>query len=55
LLEWGAEQLRARQVARRERQFAEADGIRGELEARGFVVKDAPGGRGDGAFFVRGT
>jgi cysteinyl-tRNA synthetase len=36
--------LRARQVARRERQFADADRIRGELEGRGFVVKDAPGG-----------
>ncbi len=44
LLEWGAAQLRARQLARRERQFAEADRIRGVLEARGFVVKDAPGG-----------
>ena len=44
LLEWGASQLRARQLARRERQFAEADRIRGVLEERGFVVKDAPGG-----------
>jgi cysteinyl-tRNA synthetase len=44
LLEWGAARLRARQVARRERQFADADRIRGELEGRGFVVKDAPGG-----------
>ena len=44
LLEWGAGQLRARQLARRERQFAEADRIRGALEERGFVVKDAPGG-----------
>ena len=44
LLEWGADQLRARQLARRERQFAEADRIRGVLEERGFVVKDAPGG-----------
>jgi cysteinyl-tRNA synthetase len=44
LLAWGEEQLRARQVARRERQFAEADRIRGVLEERGFVVKDAPGG-----------
>jgi cysteinyl-tRNA synthetase len=43
-LEWGEAQLRARQVARRERQFAEADRIRGVLEERGFVVKDAPGG-----------
>ena len=44
LLSWGEEQLRARQLARRERQFAEADRIRGVLEERGFVVKDAPGG-----------
>ena len=44
LLRWGETQLRARQAARRERQFAEADRIRGVLEERGFVVKDAPGG-----------
>jgi len=44
LLEWGEAQLRARQAARRERQFAEADRLRGVLEERGFVVKDAPGG-----------
>jgi cysteinyl-tRNA synthetase len=44
VLRWGEEQLRARQVARRERQFADADRLRGELEGRGFVVKDAPGG-----------
>jgi cysteinyl-tRNA synthetase len=44
LLSWGEAQLRARQAARRERQFAEADRIRGVLEDKGFVVKDAPGG-----------
>ena len=44
LLEAGAAQLKARQSARRERQFAEADRIRNELEEQGFVVKDAPGG-----------
>lgn len=44
LLEWGEAQLRGRRVARRERQFAEADRLRGVLEERGFVVKDAPGG-----------
>ena len=44
LLEWGETQLRARQSARRERNFAEADRIRGVLDERGFVVKDAPGG-----------
>jgi cysteinyl-tRNA synthetase len=43
-LEWGETQLRARQAARRERQFAEADRLRGVLEEKGFVVKDAPGG-----------
>ena len=42
-LEWGEAQLRARQAARRERQFGEADRLRGVLEERGFVVKDAPG------------
>jgi cysteinyl-tRNA synthetase len=44
LLTWGEEKLRERQVARRERQFADADRLRGELEERGFVVKDVPGG-----------
>ena len=44
LLSWGEAQLQARQAARRERQFAEADRIRGALEEKGFVVKDAPGG-----------
>jgi cysteinyl-tRNA synthetase len=43
-LVWGEAQLRARQLARRERQFAEADRLRGVLEEKGFVVKDAPGG-----------
>src|SRR4029453_7547707 len=32
LLEWGEGQLRSRQAARRERQFAEADRVRGVLE-----------------------
>jgi cysteinyl-tRNA synthetase len=44
LLVWGEGQLRSRQAARRERQFAEADRVRGVLEEKGFVVKDAPGG-----------
>jgi cysteinyl-tRNA synthetase len=44
LLEWGEERLRARQAARRDRQFAEADRLRAELEERGFGVKDMPGG-----------
>ena len=42
--EWGELQLRARQAARRDRQFGEADRLRGVLEEKGFVVKDAPGG-----------
>jgi cysteinyl-tRNA synthetase len=44
LLAWGEAQLRARQAARRERAFAEADRLRGVLEERGFVSKDVPGG-----------
>ena len=43
LLEWGEAQLRSRQAARRERNFAESDRLRSVLEERGFVVKDAPG------------
>jgi cysteinyl-tRNA synthetase len=43
-LEWAEATLRARQAARRERQFAESDRLRAELEGRGFVVKDMPGG-----------
>ena len=43
LLQWGESQLRSRQAARRERNFAESDRLRGVLEDRGFVVKDAPG------------
>ena len=43
-LRWGEQQLLERQAARRERRFADADRIRGVLEDRGFVVKDAPGG-----------
>jgi len=42
-LNWGEVQLRARQAARRERNFAESDRLRAVLEERGFVVKDAPG------------
>jgi cysteinyl-tRNA synthetase len=43
LLDWGETQLRSRQAARRERNFAESDRLRAVLEERGFVVKDAPG------------
>lgn len=44
VLEWGEAQIRARQAARRERQFADADRLRALLEERGFLVKDVPGG-----------
>ena len=44
LLRGGEDTLRARQAARRDRQFAEADRLRADLEGRGFVVKDTPGG-----------
>jgi cysteinyl-tRNA synthetase len=44
LLAWGLERLRARLAARAARDFTAADGIRGELEERGFVVKDTPRG-----------
>ena len=43
-MEWAEATLRARQAARRDRQFAESDRLRAELEGRGFVVKDMPGG-----------
>jgi len=43
-MEWAEATLRARQAARRDRQFAESDRLRTELEGRGFVVKDMPGG-----------
>jgi cysteinyl-tRNA synthetase len=44
LVDWGVTQLRARQDARRRRDFAAADAIRASLEERGFVVKDTPRG-----------
>ena len=44
LLEGGEARLRARQAARQNRKFDEADRVREELEKDGFVVKDAPGG-----------
>lgn len=44
LLTWGAERLRARLVARQERDFGRADALRAEVEERGFLVKDGPGG-----------
>ena len=41
---WVAERLDARAAARTRRNFAAADAIRGELEARGVEIKDTPQG-----------
>ena len=41
---WAVGRLRARLEARRERDFAQSDAIRGEVEERGFVVKDTASG-----------
>ncbi len=45
-MEWAVGRLMARLEARKARDFAQADAIRGEVEERGFVVKDGPGGTG---------
>lgn len=37
---WAVDRLRARLVARKSRDFAQSDALRGEVEDRGFVVKD---------------
>jgi len=44
LAEWARTRLGDRREARQRRDFAAADAIRGELEARDFVVKDTPTG-----------
>ena len=44
LARWVEERLAARKVARSARNFAEADHIRAELEAKGIVIEDHPGG-----------
>ena len=43
-IRWAVERLVARAKARQERNFEAADGIRAEVEAKGFAVKDAAGG-----------
>jgi cysteinyl-tRNA synthetase len=44
LAEWVEAQLTARRAARSARDFATADAIRRELEARGVLIEDGPGG-----------
>ena len=44
LAAWVEERLAARQAARKARDFATADAIRRELEARGIEIEDHPGG-----------
>lgn len=43
-VEWGVARLRERMAARQRRDFAASDGIRAEVEARGFAVKDTAQG-----------
>ena len=42
--QWAVGRLRDRLAARAQRDFAASDAIRGEVEERGFVVKDTPQG-----------
>jgi cysteinyl-tRNA synthetase len=44
LARWVEERLTARKTARAARDFAEADRIRAEIEARGIAIEDAPQG-----------
>jgi cysteinyl-tRNA synthetase len=44
LANWARARLADRREARQRRDFAAADAIRGELEEKGFVVKDTPAG-----------
>ena len=44
LSRWVEEQLAARKAARSARDFARADSIRGEIEARGVAIEDTPQG-----------
>jgi cysteinyl-tRNA synthetase len=44
LVDWARARLRDRREARQARDFAASDAIRGELEEKGFVVKDTPTG-----------
>lgn len=44
LQSWVEERIKARQEARRRRDFAAADAIRGELDSRGIAIEDTPQG-----------
>ena len=45
LARWVEERLAARKAARAQRDFAAADRIRGEIEAKGVAIEDTPQGR----------
>jgi cysteinyl-tRNA synthetase len=44
LAQWVEEKLAARKDARARREFAQADALRSEIEARGIAIEDTPGG-----------